>query len=105
MDRAAGARVPARRARPVGGEAAPQIVRDPGVERPVGAPQHVHHPAHSRFASSVNSTLPFSAFDTGQLFFASSAAFWNPDWSRPGTLPRVVRAMRVIFGAPSTVSS
>src|SRR5205814_1055218 len=36
--------------------------------------------------------------------FASSAAFWNPAWSRPGTRPRTLSSILVIWGAPPTIS-
>src|SRR5260370_234219 len=61
-------------------------------------------PAYSSLASSVICGIPASAFDTGQPRFPPSAPFWNPAWSRPGTLPRTVSAILVIWGAPCTIS-
>ena len=57
------------------------------------------------FASSLTSTFPCRAFETGQFCFADSAAFSNAAWSIPGTLPRVSSSILVILGAPSTISS
>ena len=50
----------------------------------------------SSSASSVISGTPASACETGQPFFAASAASRKPSASRPGTLPRTVSALFVI---------
>jgi REP element-mobilizing transposase RayT len=50
----------------------------------------------SRSASSVISGTPASACETGQPFFAASAASRKPPASRPGTRPRTVSAIFVI---------
>jgi REP element-mobilizing transposase RayT len=50
----------------------------------------------SSSASSVISGTPASACETGQPFFASSAASRKPSAPRPGTLPRTVSALFVI---------
>src|SRR5918911_822271 len=47
-------------------------------------------------ASSSSSTFPFSADETGQFSFASSAAWRKPSSSRPGTEPVTVSADFVI---------
>ena len=45
-----------------------------------------------RAASTRELGTPASACETGQFFFASSAASRNPSASSPGTRPRTVRA-------------
>src|SRR6267154_137875 len=50
-------------------------------------------------------TLFWSAFETGQFFFAPSAACSKAAWSIPSTLPRTSNTLFVILGAPSTISS
>jgi REP element-mobilizing transposase RayT len=50
----------------------------------------------SSSASSVISGTPASACETGHPFFAASAASRKPSASRPGTLPRTVRALLVM---------
>ncbi len=52
-------------------------------------------------ASTVISTLPASALDTGQPSWAPSAALAKPSASRPGTEPRTVRATLLMCGPPS----
>src|SRR5437588_5311171 len=89
------------------------VYRDPSRHRSIytvhtrpssPVPRPLPSPYDSSFASKVIWGIPANAFDTGQPRFASSAAFWNPAWSRPGTLPRTVSAIFVILGAPSTMS-
>ncbi len=52
---------------------------------------------YSRSASSMISGTPASACETGQFFFAPSAAVRNASASSPGTVPRTTRA---IFAIP-----
>jgi hypothetical protein len=56
-------------------------------------------------ASSVISTLPLSARETGQPSLAAAATFANPSASMPLGLPRTVSATREMVGAPSTISN
>ena len=51
---------------------------------------------YSSSASTVISGTPASACETGQFFFASSAAARKPSASSPGTVPRTERALFVI---------
>src|SRR5439155_13592026 len=98
--------VRARGPRVVPRQASRKVVGDTRVQRAVTAAQHVHrpHPTYSNFASRVICRMPASAFDTGHPRLASSAAFWNPACSRPGTRPCTLSSILVILGAPSTIS-
>jgi hypothetical protein len=50
-------------------------------------------------------TLFFRAFETGQPFFAASAACWNFAWSIPGTWPRDTSRIVVMRNPSPTLST